>query len=120
MIFEGILSFCDDRLIQVCQGRLTVVSIDGLSHRNDTCLPYQLCDMKIFVDTDPDIRLARRLTRDLTDRGRDLDGVLKQYMKFVKPSYDHCIAPTMRHADIIVPRGRLPVRLLSLIDELSE
>lgn len=61
--------------------------------------------MKIFVDTDPDIRLARRLTRDITERARDLDGVLKQYMKFVKPSYDHCIAPTMRHADIIVPRG---------------
>ena len=65
----------------------------------------QLCDMKVFVDTDPDIRLARRLSRDITERGRDLDSVLKQYMKFVKPSYDHCIAPTMRHADIIVPRG---------------
>lgn len=61
--------------------------------------------MKVFVDTDPDIRLARRLSRDITERGRDLDSVLKQYMKFVKPSYDHCIAPTMRHADIIVPRG---------------
>lgn len=57
------------------------------------------------MDTDPDIRLARRLSRDITERGRDLDSVLKQYMKFVKPSYDHCIAPTMRHADIIVPRG---------------
>lgn len=76
--------------------------------------------MKVFVDTDHDIRLARRLTRDISERGRELHGVLKQYMKFVKPSYDHCIAPTMRHADIIVPRGVLTIiilhKLLVIID----
>ena len=62
-------------------------------------------DMKVFVDTDPDIRLARRLRRDITERGRDLEGVLKQYNTFVKPAYDHYIEPTMTYADIIVPRG---------------
>lgn len=71
--------------------------------------------MKVFVDTDPDIRLARRLSRDITDRGRDLESVLKQYMKFVKPSYDHIIAPTMRHADIIVPRGVSARRALLVV-----
>jgi len=61
--------------------------------------------MKVFVDTDSDIRLARRMSRDITQRGRDLEGVLKQYNAFVKPSFEHYIAPLMAHADIIVPRG---------------
>ena len=61
--------------------------------------------MKIFVDTDSDVRLARRLKRDIVERGRDIDGVLKQYERFVKPAFDHYIAPTMNYADVIVPRG---------------
>lgn len=65
----------------------------------------QLLDMKVFVDTDSDIRLARRLKRDISQRGRDLQGVLKQYCNMVKPSFSHYIAPSMIHADIIVPRG---------------
>jgi len=64
-----------------------------------------MMDMKIFIDTDSDIRLARRLKRDIMDRGRDLEGVLKQYNKFVKPSFDYYIAPSVTHADLIVPRG---------------
>ena len=62
-------------------------------------------DLKVFVDTDSDIRLARRLKRDISERGRELEGVLKQYNKFVKPSFEHYIEPTMTYADIIVPRG---------------
>jgi len=62
-------------------------------------------DMKVFVDTDSDIRLARRLKRDISERGRDLDGVLKQYANFVKPAYDHHIEPSRSYADVIVPRG---------------
>ena len=61
--------------------------------------------MKVFVDTDADIRLARRLERDITERGREIEGVIQQYTRFVKPSYDHYIAPTMIYADLIVPRG---------------
>lgn len=64
-----------------------------------------MLDMKVFVDTDADIRLARRLRRDIVQRGRDLEGVLKQYMTHVKPAYQSYIAPCMAHADIIVPRG---------------
>lgn len=64
-----------------------------------------LLDMKIFIDTDSDIRLARRLHRDIMERGRDLEGVLKQYNKYVKPAFDYYIAPAMVHADLIVPRG---------------
>ncbi|CAL8135042.1 unnamed protein product [Orchesella dallaii] len=65
----------------------------------------KLLDVKVFVDTDADTRLARRLRRDISERGRDLDGCLKQYNKFVKPAFDTYIAPQMAHADIIVPRG---------------
>ncbi|KXJ28933.1 uridine-cytidine kinase-like 1 [Exaiptasia diaphana] len=64
-----------------------------------------LMDMKVFVDTDPDIRLARRLKRDITERNRELSGVLQQYSKFVKPAFDQHIAPTVNYADIVVPRG---------------
>ncbi|XP_031830999.2 uridine-cytidine kinase-like 1 isoform X5 [Nomia melanderi] len=65
----------------------------------------KMCDLKIFVDTDADVRLARRLRRDITDRGRDLVGVLKQYTTMVQPAFYYYIAPLMVHADIIVPRG---------------
>ena len=64
-----------------------------------------LMDIKIFVDTDADIRLARRLKRDIGERGRSIDSVLAQYNKYVKPSFEYYIAPTMPYADIIVPRG---------------
>lgn len=65
----------------------------------------ELLDMKIFVDTDSDIRLVQRLRRDISERGRDIEGVIKQYNKFVKPAFDQYIQPTMRLADIVVPRG---------------
>lgn len=64
-----------------------------------------LMDIKIFVDTDADIRLARRLRRDITERDRSIDSVLAQYNKYVKPSFEYYIAPSMPYADIIVPRG---------------
>ncbi|XP_015795957.1 uridine-cytidine kinase-like 1 [Tetranychus urticae] len=64
-----------------------------------------LMDMKVFIDTDSEVRLARRLKRDIAERGRDLEGVMKQYNTFVKPSFENFIAPTVIHADIIVPRG---------------
>jgi len=62
-------------------------------------------DMKIFVDTDADIRLSRRLKRDITNRGRNIKDVLEQYKNHVKPAFDYYIAPSMSHADLIVPRG---------------
>ncbi len=64
-----------------------------------------LMDLKIFVDTDADIRLSRRLKRDIGERGRNIESVLAQYNKYVKPAFDFYIAPTMTFADIIVPRG---------------
>ncbi|CCE71798.1 Uridine kinase [Caenorhabditis elegans] len=80
LIFEGILAFHDERI-------------------------KNLMDMKVFVDTDGDLRLARRIVRDVTDRGRDIDGIMEQYFTFVKPAFDKYIAPCMDSADLIVPRG---------------
>jgi len=62
-------------------------------------------DMKIFVDADADTRLARRVIRDINHRGRDVMGVLRQYEKFVKPSFDEYVNPTKKYADVIIPRG---------------
>lgn len=61
--------------------------------------------LKVFVHTDDDLRLCRRLKRDTIERGRSVEGVLDQYFKFVKPSFDEYILPTMKFADIIVPQG---------------
>ena len=80
------------------------LSLARMTSKRD-CIVAQILDMKVFVDTDADIRLGRRLERDICERGRELEGVVQQYTRFVKPSYDHYIATTMVYADLIVPRG---------------
>ncbi|EGG21789.1 uridine kinase [Cavenderia fasciculata] len=72
-------------------------------------------DIKIFVDTDSDTRLSRRVLRDIAERGRNLEGVLYQYEKFVKPSFDEYILPTKKYADVIIPRGADNVVAIDLI-----
>ncbi|XP_011502942.1 PREDICTED: probable uridine-cytidine kinase isoform X2 [Ceratosolen solmsi marchali] len=64
-----------------------------------------LFHMKLFVDTDSDTRLARRVPRDINERGRDLDYVLNQYMNYVKPAFEEFCLPTKKFADVIIPRG---------------
>lgn len=61
--------------------------------------------MKLFVDTDPDTRLSRRVLRDTKERGRDLDQVLSQYTNLVKPAFEDFCLPTKKYADVIIPRG---------------
>lgn len=62
-------------------------------------------DLKIFVDVDSDTRLARRIRRDIANRGRSINSILDQYESTVKPSHDAFIYPTKAEADIIIPRG---------------
>ena len=62
-------------------------------------------DIKIFVDTDDDVRIIRRIKRDIEERGRSLDSVITQYLDVVKPMYHQFIEPTKRYADIIIPEG---------------
>lgn len=65
----------------------------------------EMFNMKLFVDTDPDTRLARRVLRDVKERGRDLEKILTQYTTFVKPAFEEFCLPTKKYADVIVPRG---------------
>lgn len=65
----------------------------------------ELLDMKIFVDTDADIRFIRRLIRDVKERGRDMDGVISQYVNTVRVMHNSFIEPSKRYADIIIPEG---------------
>ena len=65
----------------------------------------ELLDIKIFVDTDSDVRVIRRILRDIKDRGRTLDSVILQYMDTVRPAHLQFIEPTKRYADIIIPEG---------------
>ena len=82
----------------------TVVVIDGILLFADPRV-RDLCDVKVFVDADADIRLIRRVRRDMNKRGRPLDEILDQYLKTVQPMHLEFVEPTKRYADIIVPRG---------------
>jgi uridine kinase len=62
-------------------------------------------DIKLFVDTDADLRIIRRILRDMKERGRSLDSVIEQYISIVRPMHNQFIEPTKRYADIIIPEG---------------
>nr|CCC56300.1 uridine kinase [Weissella thailandensis fsh4-2] len=64
-----------------------------------------LLDIKVYVDTDDDLRFIRRMQRDIVERGRTVDSVVNQYMETVKPMYHQFVEPTKRYADIILPEG---------------
>ena len=64
-----------------------------------------LMDIRVFVDTDADIRMIRRLRRDMRDRGRTLESVVEQYMETVRPMHMQFVEPSKRHAHVIVPEG---------------
>lgn len=83
-----------------------LILFEGIFGLLDQQINEQFLDFKIFVHTDDDIRLARRMQRDIVDRGRTVEGVLKSYHRFVKPAFIEFVKPTMKYADIIVPRGR--------------
>ena len=80
IVVEGILLFVDERV-------------------------RALCDVKVFVDADPDIRLVRRIQRDMSERGRPLEDILDQYLTTVRPMHQQFVEPEKRYADIILPRG---------------
>ncbi|BAH39400.1 MAG TPA: uridine kinase [Gemmatimonas aurantiaca] len=81
-----------------------VVVIDGILLLVDANIRGQ-CEVKVFVDADPDIRLIRRIRRDTAVRGRSLESVLDQYLTTVQPMHLQFVEPSKRYADVIVPRG---------------
>ena len=91
IIVEGILIFADEEL-------------------------RQLMDIRIFVDTDADVRLCRRIKRDVNKRGRTLESVLTQYQTTVKPMHEKYVEPSKKHADIVVPEGGKNVVALDMIE----
>lgn len=81
-----------------------VIILEGILILEDQRL-RDLMDIKLYVDTDDDIRIIRRIKRDMEERGRTLDSVIEQYLSVVKPMYHQFIEPTKRYADVIVPEG---------------
>lgn len=103
ILVEGILIFADKRL-------------------------RDLMDVKIFVDTDADIRFIRRLQRDITERGRTVESVIDQYLRTVRPMHLEFVEPSKRYADVIIPEGSfnevaiemVAARLRALVGETPE
>lgn len=85
-------------------GRHAIIVIEGILLFVEPKL-REIMDIRIFMETPMDICLLRRLKRDIKDRGRTIDSVIKQYEETVRPMYLQFIEPTKRHADLIVPRG---------------
>lgn len=81
-----------------------IIIVEGLFVLEDKRL-RDLMDIKIFVDTDDDVRLLRRIKRDTQDRNRSLDSVIEQYLNSVKPMYHQFVEPTKRYANIVLPNG---------------
>lgn len=81
-----------------------VVVVDGILLFTDERI-RELFDVKVFVDADPDIRLVRRIQRDMMERDRPLEEILTQYLTTVRPMHQQFVEPGKRYADIIVPRG---------------
>jgi uridine kinase len=84
-----------DHLIFVLEGILIFV---------DPAL-RDLMDIKLFIDADPDVRFIRRLRRDLVERGRSVDSIIRQYEESVRPMHQQFVEPSKRHADVIIPEG---------------
>ncbi len=87
-----------------------VIVVDGILTFHDVRL-REVFDLKIYVDADADERILRRLRRDVTERGRDIDGVINQYVSTVKPMHEIYVEPTKKYADIIVNGGMNEIAL---------
>lgn len=91
-----------------------VVILEGLFILEDTEIRRR-CDIKLFVDTDADIRFIRRLSRDVSERGRTIESVVQQYVNTVRVMHNEFIEPSKRYADVIVPQGKENVVAIDLI-----
>jgi len=81
-----------------------VIILEGILILEDERL-RDLMDIKLYVDTDADLRIIRRLLRDIKERGRSMDSVIEQYVNVVRPMHNQFIEPTKRYADVIIPEG---------------
>ncbi|WP_348610126.1 uridine kinase [Halobaculum rarum] len=90
-----------------------VIILEGILALYDEEINDML-DLRLYVETDADVRILRRIERDVVDRGRDLEGVIDQYLSTVKPMHEQFIEPSKKHADLIIPEGanRMAINLL--------
>ncbi|MDT3427270.1 uridine kinase [Paenibacillus forsythiae] len=96
-----------------------IVIIEGLHVLYDENL-RGLLDIKVFVDTDPDVRILRRVLRDIEERGRTIQSIHQQYLTTVKPMHEAFIEPSKKYADLIIPEGgqnEVGIQLLSVLTE---
>lgn len=87
-------------------GPTRVVVVEGILVLYEPALRHRF-DLKIYVDTDADVRFIRRLRRDTAERGRTPESVMEQYLDTVRPSHEQFVEPSKRHADVIIPNGGL-------------
>jgi uridine kinase len=96
-----------------------IVIVEGLHVLSDEQL-RAILDIKVFVDTDPDVRILRRVLRDIEERGRSIQSVYEQYLSTVKPMHEAFIEPSKKYADIIIPEGghnEVGIQLLTILTE---
>ena len=91
-----------------------VIIVEGILIFAESAL-RSLFDVKIFVDTDADVRLIRRLQRDITERGRTVESVIKQYQSTVRPMHLEFVEPSKRYADVIIPEGGFNTAALDMV-----
>lgn len=92
-----------------------VVLVEGILVLSEAELRSEL-DLKIFVDTDPDVRLARRIQRDIDERGRSLESVIEQYFSTVRPMHIEFVETSKRYADLIIPEGANPAAVATVVE----
>lgn len=91
-----------------------VIIVEGILIFTEAAL-REMFDVKIFVDTDPDLRFIRRLERDISERGRSTESVIKQYQSTVRPMHLEFVEPSKRYADIIIPEGGFNSAALDMV-----
>ena len=96
-----------------------VILVEGILIFDNKAL-RDLLDIKLFVDTDADVRILRRIHRDVTERGRTMDSVMEQYLTTVKPMHEQFVEPSKRYADVIVPEGgKNTVALMMIMQRIA-
>lgn len=96
-----------------------IIILEGLHVLSDELI-RGILDIKVFVDTDPDVRILRRVLRDINERGRSIQSVYDQYLSTVKPMHDAFIEPSKKYADVIIPEGghnEVGISLLTILTE---
>ena len=106
-----------EETVEICPAK--VIIVEGILIFENEPL-RELMDVRVFVDTDADVRILRRILRDVKKRERSLDSVISQYLTTVKPMHEQFVQPSIRHAHIVVPEGGHNVVALDMImDRIS-